>query len=298
MKTKMTRPATRILAGFALLACVAPTAHADSRSHDGLRIMLTNDDGWNAPGITAVYDALVADGHEVTLVAPATNQSGGSARVTFGGALSVVQQQPGKYSVAGTPADSTEFGLSVVFADNPPDLVISGTNAGQNIAAATIHSGTVGAAVTALDDGVPAIAVSTELDFATGTGPYAETAAFVADLVEVLERRPHRDGLLPSNLGLNVNYPLVEGGGRPAGVALTQTGRGFLDVTYADVALPEVGQTASYGIQIDTSLTETVRRADSTALAQNKVAITPIEGDYDASPADAGQLRKLLRRLR
>ena len=217
-----------------LAATGATTAAGHDEPRAGLRIMLTNDDGWNAPGIIAVYDALVAEGHEVIMVAPLTNQSGVGGRITFGGALTVTQPEAGKYVVAGSPADATEFGLSVVYAGAPPDLVISGTNAGQNIAAATVHSGTVGAAVTALNDGVPAIAISTEISLtgATPPPPFVETAAFLVQLLDELQDEADGDALMPLGVGLNVNYPIVDSGGAPAGVELTRTGKGFIDVGF------------------------------------------------------------------
>ncbi|MET0144336.1 MAG: 5'/3'-nucleotidase SurE [Ilumatobacteraceae bacterium] len=280
------------------IAAAGTSAEAGPVGPEPLRILLTNDDGWAAPGIEAVFDALVADGHDVTMVAPLTNQSGASARVTFGGTLSVVRQEEHKFSVAGTPADATEFGLSVVYAESPPDLVISGTNAGQNIAAATIHSGTVGAAVTGLVDGVPAIAVSTEIDFATGSGPYAQTADFVVELVDTLQARARRGHLLPDGVGLNVNYPLVDDpDGVPEGVALTATGRGFLDVTYGAVSLPELGETALFPVQVSTAVAETVADSDSVALAEDKIAISVIEGDYDADRNAYQEVRRIVQYL-
>ncbi|MGI9823768.1 5'/3'-nucleotidase SurE [Agromyces sp. Marseille-Q5079] len=258
-----------------------------------LRILLTNDDGWNAPGITAVYDALVAAGHDVTMFAPATNQSGVGARATFGGSLQVTQPEAGKYALAGSPADSVELGLATAFADGAPDLVISGTNVGQNIGAATVHSGTIGAAVTALNEGIPAIAVSTEVG-ATG-GPFAETAAFVVRLVAQLDRLTGAGPILPNGIGLNVNYPIVDDGGTP-GVALTSTGKGFLDVTGTGV-LPQVGGTSSIAVGVNVDAVETVKNADTTALASDDIAITPITGSYDAVP-NGGLLKQLVSALR
>ena len=283
---------------LAILSAGSPAAAqpAPQAPSEPLAILLTNDDGWNAPGITAVYDALVAEGHDVTLFAPATNQSGVGGRATFGGTLQVAHPAEGKYSVTGTPADSVEAAMSTVFAADAPDLVISGTNAGQNIAAATVHSGTVGAAVTALNEGLPAIAVSTELG-SQGTGPYSATAAFVVDLVTQLEQQ-RRAGqpLLPVGLGLNVNYPLVDDGGAPEGVALTKTGTGFLDIIDTGT-LPAVGATSTLTIGFDLSPSETVEGADSTALAEDKITITPITGNYDVDPKP-GLLNRLIAALR
>lgn len=243
-----------------------------------LRILLTNDDGFDAPGINAVRDALVRAGNDVTVVAPLGNQSGTGGKLTFGGAVQVTHPDAKTYAVNGSPADSVEVGLSVVFGDHAPDLVVSGTNAGQNIGAATIHSGTVGAAVTAIEDGVPAIAVSTEL---TATAqPYAATGTFVAQLVAQLHEQSRGKRLLPLGSGLNVNYPVVEDGSTPKPV-LTQTGRGFLDVGYTG-ALPAVGASSSLAVVPDLTVPEPVRSADTTALAANRIAVSVIEGDYDA----------------
>ncbi len=290
-----------VVAGFmvsALLGAVVAVS-ADSEQRGALRILLTNDDGWNAAGITAVHDALVAAGHDVTVVAPLTNQSGVGGRITFGGPpLQVVLQAPGKYSVAGAPADAVEVGLSVVFASKPPDLVISGTNIGQNIGAATVHSGTVGAAVTALNDGVPAIAVSTEIDFTTNVGPFAETAAFVVKLVAGLRKHATNQQLLPKAVGLNVNYPLVEGGGAPTDVVLTQNGRGFLDLTYTGTLPATVGESSGLTIKFNSAVPESEEHADTAALAANMVSISMIEPDYDAADDLREPMQKIIQELR
>ncbi|NUL47381.1 hypothetical protein F7P69_19565 [Cellulosimicrobium funkei] len=211
--------------------------------------MLTNDDGGDAPGITAVHDALVAAGHSVTmLLAPEVNQSGSGARTTYSGALAVGQPELGKYWVKGSPADAAEFGLSTVFADEAPDLVISGTNAGQNIGAAAITSGTIEAAATAINEGVPAIAVSTE-NARNGVSPYTETADFVVDLVSSLDEHSKKGPILPTGIGLNVNYPVVDGG------------------------------------------------TDTTAIEDDKVAVSVITGNYDASQGSIGSVRSAIETL-
>lgn len=289
---------TTALVVSAILGAVV-TASADGQQSGPLRILLTNDDGWNAVGITAVYDALVAAGHDVIVVAPLTNQSGVGGRITFGGPpLQVVLQAPRKYSVAGSPADAVEVGLSVVFANKPPDLVISGTNVGQNVGAATVHSGTVGAAVTALNDGVPAIAVSTEIDFATNVGPFAETSAFVVKLVAVLQKQMQGSQLLPKAVGLNVNYPLVEGGGAPTDVVLTQNGRGFLDLAYTGALPMTVGESSALTIGLNLAVPESEEHADTAALAANMVSISTLEPDYDAASDVHESIRKIVEELK
>lgn len=271
--TPVTRPAPE----------AATTTTEASAQPAPLRILLTNDDGWDAEGITAVHTALVAAGHDVVLVAPATNQSGASGEATFVGELTLTQQADGVFSVDGTPADATELGLDIAFGGDLPDLVISGSNAGQNIGAIAVHSGTIGAAVTALNDGVPTIAVSTEKDLATGEGDFEGTADFVVAVVGALADRADGGRLLPDDIGLNINFPLVEGGGDPAGVAITTTDSSFLDIDYSAVSVPPVGEAAPIGPGL-AIVGPTDPDSDTARLAGDFVTITFITNDYDVAP--------------
>lgn len=251
-----------------------------------LRILLTNDDGYDAPGIRAVHDALAGAGHDVTIVAPETNQSGSSGRLNleFGTTLAVVEQDEGVYSVDGSPADAVLVGLGVVFAESPPDLVVSGSNFGHNSGGLVGHSGTVGAAVTAMEQGVPALAVSTEIDLSAGSDAtlerFPETAGFVVRLVDTLQTTSRSDELLPHGQGLNVNYPIVTtGDGEPRGVAFTQVGDwSFLDVTYRPAGDGRYVITPTFP-----AFDEPVRNADTTALAQDKISVSVLDGDLGTS---------------
>lgn len=264
----------------------------------GLRILLTNDDGWAAEGITTVFDALVAAGHDVTMVAPLANNSGMGGRITLGGQLEVTQPEPRKYAVAGTPADAAEFGINTVFADAPPDLVVSGTNKGQNLASLQIHSGTVAAAATALNDGIPAIAISTGWDYADpqadpNSFPYDHTADYLLQLLDRLRATAHPGGpLLPDGVGLNVNYPYVNGGqDRARGVKVLDSGSGYADLSYTGATLPAVGAQSSFAVGAD--LLDSVERdADDVWFRRGYVTITPITGNYDAE-LSAGSAQRL-----
>ncbi len=210
--------AAALVATPSLLAAASPdpspTVASASLPTDSLSILLTNDDGYSAPGINAVYDALVAAGHDVTMVAPLTNQSGVSARVQFSGTTTATHPVAGDdniWAVDLTPAGSLLFGLDVVFGDERPDLVISGTNVGSNTGFDTNFSGTIGAATVAsgMFD-IPALAVSTETERGKeATAAYGATADLVVDLLD--RGLP----LLPRGQFLNINYPLV-GDGHPA----------------------------------------------------------------------------------
>ena len=171
-----------------------------------LRILLTNDDGWDADGIVATHQALVAAGHDVTVVAPDENFSGVSSAVDFSGELSVEQHDEQIYSVSGTPATSVIYGLDEVLAEHAPDLVISGTNVGANTGFDQNFSGTIGAAVVAsgMYD-LPAIAISTATTHGDEeSAAYQQTADFLVDMLSTGEV-DIRSGEL-----LNINYPLLD----------------------------------------------------------------------------------------
>jgi 5'-nucleotidase len=139
-----------------------------------LEILLTNDDGYAAPGIDAIATALMAEPNvEVTIVAPAANQSGTGDRTTPGTLTTqsvTTTSGIAATAVAGYPADTVNVALAEL--DLEPDLVVSGINFGQNIGPSVDISGTVGAAKEAVRRGIPALAVSQGLadqpDYATG----------------------------------------------------------------------------------------------------------------------------------
>ena len=118
-----------LLVGF-FLPAAADRGSAQTRS---LRILLTNDDGFDATGLKVMQAALAAAGHQLTVVAPATNMSSSSMSMTSG-LIKFEKKSEGVWAVYGTPADAAVIGLVHILRDAPPDLVVSGTNAGQNLA--------------------------------------------------------------------------------------------------------------------------------------------------------------------
>jgi len=199
-----------------------------------LDILLTNDDGFTAPGLQVMAEALTKAGHTVTVAAPETDQSGTSARISTG-EFRLREDRPGVHAVAGSPADAVWVALGVLLKDDRPDLVISGANRGQNLGAITHLSGTVGAAVMATLNGVPAIAVSTGLQFSehadgfpSTMAAYPPTARFVTRLIDALASSAGSGPLLPPRMLLNVNHPALPATGiRPAVWAEPGTGWGY-----------------------------------------------------------------------
>ncbi len=186
-----------------LLTGCAAEIEADQPFH----VMLVNDDGVDSPGLAALAEALTADpGYRVTVVAPHDQQSAaGHALVirreiairphpAVGGATAV--------SVDATPASATAIALTVVLEQDPPDLVVSGINKGENVGRAAWYSGTVGAAREAVLRGVPAIALSLELDWDDPKPDWTGAARLAKPVVDAV-----RSSGLPDGIVLNVNVP-------------------------------------------------------------------------------------------
>jgi len=123
------------------------------------RILITNDDGIDAPGL-AVLEAIAAElAHEVWVVAPEHDQSGISHAISLHHALRTTNQGPRRFGVDGTPGDCAVLGICHLLPERP-DLILSGVNRGGNLGMETVFSGTVGGAMTGMLLGVPAIALS------------------------------------------------------------------------------------------------------------------------------------------
>ena len=128
-----------------------------------MRILVTNDDGINAPGLK-VAEAIAAEiagpEGEVWVVAPAFEQSGVAHKISYTHPMMIAQLGPRRYAAEGSPADCVLAGFYEVLQGGKPDLVLSGVNRGNNSAENAMYSGTVGAAMEAALQGLPAIALS------------------------------------------------------------------------------------------------------------------------------------------
>lgn len=123
-----------------------------------MKILISNDDGYLAPGINALAQQLAGIA-EIVVVAPDSNRSGSSNSLTLDKPLRVVRAENGFYSINGTPSDCVHIALTGILQERP-DLVVSGINQGQNMGDDTLYSGTVAAATEGYLFGIPAIAFS------------------------------------------------------------------------------------------------------------------------------------------
>lgn len=162
-----------------------------------MRILLSNDDGYFAPGLAALAEALEGVG-EVVVVAPEQNRSGASNSLTLDRPLLLKKAANGFYFVNGTPTDCVHLAVTGML-DRLPDIIVSGINLGANMGDDTIYSGTVAAATEGYLLGIPSIAVS----MTSFEGNNFSSAGQVArELVERFVRNPIMEPIL-----LNVNVP-------------------------------------------------------------------------------------------
>ena len=124
------------------------------------RILLSNDDGIHADGLVVLEKIAATLSDDVWVVAPSRERSGAGHSLTFLEPLMPIQKGPKRYSVSGTPTDCVMVAVNHIMKDNPPDLILSGVNAGGNLGEDVHYSGTVAAAMEGVLLGVPAIALS------------------------------------------------------------------------------------------------------------------------------------------
>ncbi|MET0727498.1 MAG: 5'/3'-nucleotidase SurE [Acidimicrobiales bacterium] len=219
-----------------------------------LTALITNDDGVGSPGLVTLAEAAIRAGLDVLVAAPSWDSSGASASITGvqdgGRLLASVQTLPGTdieaWAVDAAPAMITVAALRGGFGP-PPDLVLSGINCGRNTGHSVLHSGTVGAAFTAIQLGTSSLAVS--LDSA---GPdHWETAGCVAETAIrwLADARPRAvinvnvpDVALADLRGLR-QAPLARAGAVQTNI--TDTGRGYLHVTFDPPGRPAPGTDAA-----------------------------------------------------
>jgi len=237
-----------------------------------MRILLSNDDGYFAPGLAALAAALTDAGHKITVVAPERDRSGASNSLTLDRPLVVRQAPSGFHYVNGTPTDCVHLAVTGLLPELP-DMVISGINHGANMGDDTVYSGTVAAATEGFMLGIPAIAISL-----VGSGQdHFDTAAGVAiDLVERFAARPFPQAVL-----LNVNVPDVP---REviAGVEVTRLGRRHKAQDTVKTVNPR-NQTM-YWVGAAGGAQDSGSGTDFHAVARNLVSVAPLPLDLTHYP--------------
>lgn len=261
-------------------------ANAPSQPATPLNILLVNDDGYQGVGIDVLAASLKAAGHQVTIVAPKTDQSGTGTSIDASRIfrpLEVVNYAPDQWYVDGTPTVSTLAGLQLILQKNPPNLVISGINRGANVGPIVNSSGTVGAAVAALLQGFPAIAISADVDAANSPASYEMSAQYLVNLIAQLQATQGTDAtLLPNGIGLNVNLPLnPQTTGGKLNVAFTAVdGTNPINLRFGELPTGGVGITVGAPI-----IGAPNPFSEGQQYLARSLTITPIDGDWSTNAA-------------
>jgi len=167
-----------------------------------MKILLTNDDGINAPGLEVLEHIARELSDDIWIVAPELEQSGKGRAISLTEFVRVRETGPQRYAVNGTPSDCVLLALDELMPERP-DLILSGVNAGQNIAEDTSFSGTIAAALFGMQHGVPSIALSQSRGFQNPQScPWETPREWGAKTL-----RPLLDKGWPDDLVLNVNFP-------------------------------------------------------------------------------------------
>jgi 5'-nucleotidase len=200
-----------------------------------MRILITNDDGINAPGLAvleAIAGEIAGSSGEVWTVAPAFEQSGVAHAISYTHPTMIAELGPRRFAAEGSPADCVLAGLHDVLRDSRPDLVLSGVNRGNNSAENAMYSGTLGGAMEAALQGLPAIALSQF--FGPGLqgveNPFEAAAAHGAALVRDLLEKGDWGSAGGYRTFYNVNFPPVAAEavrGRKVAIQGMREGAGF-----------------------------------------------------------------------
>lgn len=242
------------------------------------QILVTNDDGIDAPGLHELVKALSALG-SVTVVAPDRNRSGSSHSIdSIQGPMVVtprtIAHAQAAYAASGKPADAVALGLIQFGPPSNYDIVVSGINAGANVGLVAHYSGTVGAACEALYHGVPAVAVSLEK---SSTHDYSLAANFAMRFVEELLIRGPVPGVLYS-----INVPSHDSQ-QITGTDAAPMGGSFFRIVGYQQGMDQFGNT-TYQPQLDYQ-NPVPGGSDSEAYQQGRITVTPLRLNWTDSDA-------------
>ena len=242
--------------------------------NSSVKILLTNDDGIEAPGLTALWTALREE-HECLVVAPASEKSASSHSISLGQKLVIEERGPRQFAVYGTPADCVKFALSEI-KDFRPDLLVAGINPGPNTGVSVYYSGTISAAREGLINRIPGMAISIASRTPTS---FSFAASFAALLLEGYE-----EGIFPPGILLNVNLPpFPEAEIRGVKIARQASSR-FVEEFIKESSN---GHRRVYRLAGEIEIFDPDGTTDEEVLAQGYIVMTPLQldvTDYSAMP--------------
>ncbi|MER0170980.1 MAG: 5'/3'-nucleotidase SurE [Nitrosomonas sp.] len=231
-----------------------------------MRILLSNDDGYFAPGLACLAESL-AQIAEIIVVAPERDRSGSSNSLTLDRPLSLRKSHSGFYYVNGTPTDCVHLAVTGML-DIMPDMIVSGINKGANMGDDTIYSGTVAAATEGFLLGIPSLAVSL-VDASRGN--YLAAARVAVDMVERFKKNEIQSSVL-----LNINVPDIEYQ-QLQGIEVTRLGRRHKAEPVIKSQNPR-GETV-YWVGAAGPAQDAGKGTDFYAVQHHRVSVTPLQID-------------------
>jgi 5'-nucleotidase len=255
----------------------------------GPRILITNDDGIDAPGLHALRQIAGELSRDVWVVAPETNQSGAGHSLTLHEPLRIRQLDERAFAVRGTPTDSVIMGVRHVLKGQVPDLVLSGVNRGANLAEDVTYSGTIAGAFEGTLLGARSAALSQAFGFEPGRGIRWQTAiahgpALIRKLLAV-EWAP--------NTLVNVNFPDREPAD-VAGLVVTRQGRRDPGLLQIDERLDTWGN-PYYWLAFERRRSAAREGTDLWAIYNGHISVTPLSLDLTCDPMRDALTRGLAR---
>ena len=250
-----------------------------------MRILLTNDDGIEAPGLVVLARIAAELSDDVWTVAPAEEQSGTGHSLTLTAPIRLKQFGDKRFAVRGTPTDSVMMALGHVMKDHRPDLILSGVNRGPNMAEDVTYSGTVSAAMEGCLAGVRSIALSQALaDYTVGAEDFGPARRHGADIVRRLAALGTAAGEWPAGVMMNVNFPAAVTADPPVVVAR----QGFRD--YGNIRIDARTDPRGfpyYWFGYGREMTDPAGETDLHAIRNGAIAVTPLHLDltHDATLA-------------
>lgn len=239
-----------------------------------MNILITNDDGINAPGIISLAKE-VSKEHKVIIVAPREQKSASSHSISIHSPIKIKEEVINglscrAYSVVGTPADCTQVGLSLL--EDDIDIVISGINKGPNIGTDILYSGTVSAAVEGAIYGIPSIAVSMDIaSYEKDDEDYSKAVKWLMKVLNIAKEK-----YLKSDVVLNLNIPNLNDNDIK-GIKVCKIGKSTYKTEY--ILLEKNNEDKVYttkGIRNDIEKDET----DLYFLSKGYVTLTPLHFDF------------------
>jgi 5'-nucleotidase len=244
-----------------------------------MRILVTNDDGINSDGLDVCAEIGRALSDDVWIVAPEFDQSGVSHSLSLNDPLRLREVAERRFAVKGTPTDCVIMGAKHVLKERRPNLVLSGVNRGRNTGEDVIYSGTVAGAVEGTILGIPSVALSQSYNSRSGEPPYWETAIkFAPDII----RRVLEAGI-PNEVLININFPNC----RPhevKGIAVTSQGRHHQERLRIDQRQDGRGNAYYWIAYVPNRSHQGSGGTDVAALADNRIAVTPLRLDMTDEP--------------